>query len=70
MSSTTPGSLIDENFADENVSADKAANECEVISPPRSILKDSNVCNIFHSSPQSLDTVKVVHCFLCTSIIH
>ena len=60
MSSTSAASVFVENFADENVPADKSANEYKVVSPQRSLLKDSNVGNIYHSSRHSLDTVKVV----------
>jgi len=60
MSSSSAVSDFDENFFDENVSADKSAGEFKVVSPQRSILKDSNVGNIYNSSQHSLDTVKVV----------
>jgi len=60
MNSTSTAFVVGENFADENVSADKSASEYKVLSPQRSILKDLNVSNICHSSPKSLDTAKVI----------
>jgi len=68
MSSASPVSSVDHNFPDENVSADTSVSKYRVVTPQRSILKDSNACNIVHSAPQSLDTVKVLTvslCFIC-----
>ena len=59
MSSTSAQSIVDENYSDENICADKTASECKVLSPQRSILKDSNVGNILDSSVTS-GTVKVI----------
>jgi len=60
MSSTSAPSIVDENYCDENIPADKATSEFKVLSPQKSILKDSNVCNILRSSPHSSETLKVV----------
>jgi len=60
MSSTSALSIVDENYSEENISADKAGSECKVLSPQRSILKDSNICNILHPSPHSSQTLKVI----------
>ena len=60
MSSTPALSVADENYIDENISADKTVSECKVLSPQRSILKDSNICNIFQTSPHCSETLKVI----------
>jgi len=62
MSSTDELPAVAENYSDENLPADKSASEYKVTSPQRSILKDLNrdICNVLHSSPQSVDTVKVI----------
>jgi len=60
MSSTSALSIVDENYSEENISADKTGSECKVLSPQRSILKDSNICNILHPSPHSSQTLKVL----------
>jgi len=62
MSLTSAVSVVDENFADENLPANKSASEYKVVSPQRSVLKDSNVCNVINSSPCASDTVKVKVC--------
>jgi len=59
MSSATEFS-VDENYSDENASAAVSPSKSQlVLSPHKSILKDSNVSNILCSSPQSLQTLKV-----------
>jgi len=60
MSSTSALTVVDENYSDENIAIDKTAIKCMVLSPQKSILKDSNVCHVLHSSPCSTENVKVV----------
>ena len=71
MSSNSTVSVVDENFVDENVTANKFACEYKVVSPQsRSVLKDLITSNVIALSPLSVKVISVLlplthYCLLC-----